>query len=178
MTESIPGRPSRAQAGFTLLEIMVALAILAVGAVCVLSTFAAALMLHSERQEKVRMKLAMDEARYEVQARWDSFRPTKAQPLPPAVKDAPCSRDPAVTYSVAFESVEGAPVGLDGARRGAVAVVTIVRDRRTDRAKESRIPLSRTGYTREDLKESITYEEERKAEADRPKKDASGRGPR
>lgn len=169
-----PRRPS----GFTLLEIMVALAILAVGAVCVLSTFAAALMLHSERVEKGRVRLALDEARAEVQAAWDGFRPTKAKPLPDPIKDAVYSRDPAVTWSAAFEPVEGAPVGLDGSTRGAVAVVTLVRDGRKDRPREVRVPLSRTGFTKEDLRESVTYEAERRSDQQKPKKDPSERGPR
>ena len=47
---------------------LIALAILAVGAVCVLSTFAAALALHMRRETDVRTARVMEEARIEAQS--------------------------------------------------------------------------------------------------------------
>ena len=68
--------------GFTLLEIMIALAILAVGVVCVLSTFAAAIALHLRRESDVRTARVLEEARVEAQEAWDAYKPPKSGTLP------------------------------------------------------------------------------------------------
>lgn len=154
--------PRRAQSGFTLLEIMIALAILAVGAVCVLSTFAAAIALHMRREDDVRMTRVMEEARTEALLAWNSWESTKEKPLPPPIKDQPFSRDPAVSYSISFELIEGQPTGLDGSANGAAALVQVRREGR-DRPRELRVYLSRSELRPADFRRSWTYDQEKKA---------------
>ena len=160
MTSAAP----RTERGFTLLEIMIALAILAVGSICVLSTFAAAIALHMRRETDVRTARVLEEARVEAQAAWDLHKPGKGMDLPPPLKDLSYSRDPSFLYSVSFEGVSGQPVGVDGKTGAVTAVVRISREGESAKGRESRIFLSRSGIRREDLKDSITYENEKKAE--------------
>lgn len=153
----------RPQSGFTLLEIMIALAILAVGAVCVLSTFAAAIALHMRREDDVRMSRVMEEARTEAQLAWNSWESSKGKPLPPPVRDQTYSRDPAVSYSITFELIEGQPVGLDGSANGAAALVEVRREGR-ETPRNVRIFLSRSELRPADFRKSWTYDYEKKAD--------------
>ena len=159
----IESRP-RSERGFTLLEIMIALAILAVGAVCVLSTFAAAIALHLRRESDVRTARVLEEARVEAQDVWDNYRPAKGGSLPAPLKDISYNRDPNFSYSVTFEPVDGQPVGVDGRVGAVAAVVRITRDGEAGRGRgrEARIFLARSGIRPEDLKGSFTYEYEKK----------------
>ncbi len=152
-------------AGFTLLEIMIALAIFAVGAICVLSTFAAALALHMRREADVRMARVMDEARNEAQNAWDSWTPTKERPLPPSIKDATYGRDLSIGYSISFQTVAGQPLGPDGLPGGIAAVVTVSRDGDPPgRTKVMRFFLLRSGFRAAEMKQSLTYDQERDAD--------------
>jgi prepilin-type N-terminal cleavage/methylation domain-containing protein len=152
----------RTERGFTLLEIMIALAILAVGAVCVLSTFAAAIALHLRRESDVRTARVLEEARVEAQEAWDAYKPPKPGTLPPPLKDLTYNRDPNFTYSVTFEPVDGQPVGADGRVGAVTALVRITREGEGNRAREARIFLARSGIRPEDLKGSLTWEYEKK----------------
>ncbi len=174
MIETAPG--TKAQKGFTLLEIMIALAIFAVGSICVLSTFAAALALHMRREADVRTARVMEEARIEAQASWDSFSPTKARPYPPPVKDVNYARDVTITYSISFEGVSGQPVGTDGLPGGVSAVVKVTKDGDPPgREKVMRFFILRSGFRAEERKTSLTYELEKDAEKEK-EKDAGSSG--
>jgi hypothetical protein len=153
---------------------MIALAILAVGAICVLSTFAAAIALHMRREDDVRMARVIDEARSEAQLAWNLWESTKQRPLPPAVTGQAYSRDPSVSYSITFELIEGQPRGLDGSANGAAARVVVVREGREDRPREVRVYLSRTEFRKADLEKSYTYDMERKID-EMKKNDPSAR---
>ena len=162
MTESLPV-PSRRERGFTLLEIMIALAVLAVGAVCVLSTFAAALALHMRREADVRMARVMEESRTEAQVAWDAWTPTKSAPLPPDVKEAPWARDPSLLYSITFQPVSGQPAGPDGITGGAKAVVRVLREGApAARAKTMEFFLVRGSFSAAERKTSVSWDQERK----------------
>ena len=172
MTDPVPA-PGRCR-GFTLLEIMIALAILAVGSICVLSTFAAAIALHMKREADVRGARVLEEARAEAQEAWDAWRPQPNKPLPPLMDNLFYSRDSHISYTIAFQPVSGQPKGLDGTASGVNALVTVSRegqDRRRDRTMK--LFLTRSGFRPEDMKGSLTYEQEK--EADRKKESDSSK---
>jgi prepilin-type N-terminal cleavage/methylation domain-containing protein len=77
-------RPSAA--GFTLLEVLLATSIMAVGTTSVLVVIATAAGMASQRQVNLRREQVIDEARHEAQAVVDAFRPGKQGPAAPAPK--------------------------------------------------------------------------------------------
>jgi len=165
MSDARRGRFRSRQGGFTLLEIMIALAVLAVGAVCVLSTFAAAIALHMRREDDVRMARVIDEARTEAQALWNGWRSDRDHPLPPPLKEQPWSRDSSFLYSISFQLIEGQPRGLDGSANGAAALIQVSREGRADRPpKEMLVFLARTEFKDAEMKRSLTWEQEKKAD--------------
>ncbi len=157
----VPGRCR----GFTLLEIMIALAIFAVGSICVLSAFAAAIALHMKREADVRGARVLEEARLEAQQAWDAWRPQPNRPLPPVLDHLAYSRDTSLTYSITFQPVEGQPRVLDGTPAGVAAEVRVFREGVDPRsARTMRLFLTRSGFRPEDMKESVTYEMEKEAD--------------
>ncbi|MFN0008160.1 MAG: type II secretion system protein [Planctomycetota bacterium] len=66
--------------GFTLLEVMVATSILAVGTVSVLAVFASAVGFANRRQTQAELSQVLDEARSEARSLVDGFRPGKTGP--------------------------------------------------------------------------------------------------
>lgn len=71
--------------GFTLLEVLLATAIMAVGTTSVLVVIATAAGMASQRQVNVRREQVMDEARHDAQAIVDAFRvPKTTAPAAPA----------------------------------------------------------------------------------------------
>jgi len=160
MSSAVPG--GSRERGFTLLEIMIALALFAVGAVCVLSTFAAAIALHMKREGDVRAARVLEEARRVAQDDWDHYEPTKRNPFPPERKGQPYSRDAGITYSIVYGAVAGQPRGLDGLPSGASATVRVVTGGDATRYREFQTFLVRTSPRPADLKESLTFEQEKR----------------
>jgi type II secretory pathway pseudopilin PulG len=74
----------RRSLGFTLLEVLLATGIMAVGTTSVLVVIATAAGLASQRQVNLRREQVLDEARHEAQAMVDAFRPGKAAAAPAA----------------------------------------------------------------------------------------------
>jgi prepilin-type N-terminal cleavage/methylation domain-containing protein len=169
---------SARERGFTLLEIMIALAILAVGAMCVLATFAAALGLHMRREADVRTARVMEEARIEAQNAWDNWTPSKGRPFPPAVTDMVYSRDVNLGYSISFEGVPGQPATPDNSPGGVAAVVKVSRaGEPPEKARQMRVFLVRSGFRAAERKESLTYEQEKEADKQKEKEQqSSGKG--
>ena len=160
---------ARREKGFTLLEIMIALALLAVGAVCVLSTFAAAIALHLRREGDVRAARVLEEAGRVAQDDWDTWNATKRQPFPPPRKEQAYSRDDMVSFAITYESAPGQPKGLDELPAGALAVVKIITAGDQTRVREERLFLVRSGPRPGELKSSLTFENEKKEEKSKPK---------
>jgi prepilin-type N-terminal cleavage/methylation domain-containing protein len=160
MTDAAPRR----ERGFTLLEIMIALALFAVGAVCVLSTFAAAIALHLKREGDVRAARVLEEARAMAQDDWDAWQPTKRSPFPPVRKGQPSTRDPSVTFSITYGPLQGQPAGIDGLPAGASASVVITAGGDSKRVREFQTFLVRSGPRAAELKESMSFEKEKRLE--------------
>jgi len=165
---------ARGERGFTLLEIMIALALLAVGAVCVLSTFAAAIALHLRRENDVRAARVLEEASRVAQDDWDSWQATKRNPYPPPRKEQSYSRDDLVAFAITYEAVPGQPKGLDELPSGALAVVRITTAGDRERTREERVFLVRSGPRPGELKSSLTFEKEKDDEKTKKANDPYG----
>lgn len=83
---------TRRQSGFTLLEVMLAMSILAVGATSILSIFVAAISFHTKRVEENRITEIYNHVRLHAEIAFETFDPTRVRegekPLPkPIVAD-------------------------------------------------------------------------------------------
>ena len=117
-------RTAGTRGGFTLLEVLLATAIMAVGTTSVLVVIATAAGMASQRQVLQRREQVIDEARHDAQAIVNSFRPgtpeagvakigtgkgtTKQQPAfktaPDTVTDRGSTRFGGFSYDLAFQS--------------------------------------------------------------------------
>jgi prepilin-type N-terminal cleavage/methylation domain-containing protein len=169
MIESLSPVDRRGQRGFTLLEIMISLAVLAVGAMCVLSTFAAAIALHMRRENAARQRMVVEEAVVEAQSMFDAYVPGgKGKELPPAIPGRAYSRDDQVEWSVTFLQADGVDP------RVAVRAKITIREedsRGQMREREEWAFLDRAGFPLSELKKSIGFEQEKK---DQEQKAGSG----
>jgi len=96
----------RSSPGFTLLEVLLATAIMAVGTTSVLVVIATAAGMASQRQVNVRREQVLDEARHDAQAMVDAFRPGKLAPAAPAAKGKTAKADTSAP-SISPPKVEG-----------------------------------------------------------------------
>lgn len=97
---------NRSSPGFTLLEVLLATAIMAVGTTSVLVVIATAAGMASQRQVNVRREQVIDEARHDAQAIVDAFRPGKPGPAAPAVKGKAAAKVN-TAVAIAPDKVEG-----------------------------------------------------------------------
>jgi prepilin-type N-terminal cleavage/methylation domain-containing protein len=74
-----PDGPRSATAGFTLLEVLIAMSILAVGATSVLAIFVAAVRFHTDRVEESRIVDLYNHAVTHAQVAFDAFDPSAVQ---------------------------------------------------------------------------------------------------
>jgi prepilin-type N-terminal cleavage/methylation domain-containing protein len=93
--------------GFTLLEVMLATVILAVGTTSVLVVFATAAGMASQRQVNLRREQVLDEARHHAQALVDAWRPAKASAPAAAPKGSKKTDTTAASAAYAPSKVEG-----------------------------------------------------------------------
>lgn len=82
---------ARKASGFTLLEVMVATSILAVGTVSVLAVFASAVGFANRRQSQAELAQVLEEARSEARSLVDAFRPPAGQTTKPKNSKTPVS---------------------------------------------------------------------------------------
>ena len=101
-----PNMRRLASRGFTLLEVLLATAIMAVGTTSVLVVMASAAGMASQRQVNVRREQVIDEARHDAQAMVDAFRPA-ATPTAAPVPGAKKSTRTAPSANVGPAKVEG-----------------------------------------------------------------------
>ena len=93
----IMARRASAERGFTLIEVLIAMSILAVGAASILSIFVWAIAFQSKRHEENRLKDLYNHAYTHARAKFNEFDPTavqKGQPIVPG-KIVADLRDPA-----------------------------------------------------------------------------------
>jgi prepilin-type N-terminal cleavage/methylation domain-containing protein len=154
--------------GFTLLEILMAMIILAIGGVGVLSLFAAAVGLQYDSVIDQRKALILADVVADAQQVVNAHAPVEDQLLPPDIQQTPTeqfARD--FDYSVKFSGSGMFPAG-----EGAVAEITLYY--RGNPLEPVRRILQRTVFSKPDIEKSVSYARDKKA--DQQKKDDSGNG--
>lgn len=159
--------------GFTLLEVLLATSILAVGTTSVLVVFATAAGMASQRQVNLRREQVVDEARHQAQAMVDAFRPgarpaaapapKKGDKAPPPAAEAPAKvegrkseRYDGFNYDLTFEPRDrGVPEkGYD--------VTIVVHYGGGELSTTASTTLMQTLIPPEEFESSVTWDEERK----------------
>lgn len=102
-------RGMRKSAGFTLLEVLLATGIMAVGTTSVLVVMATAVGMASQRQVNLRRAQVADEARDHAQTVLDGWNPAASAPAPAPVKGPK-------TRAAAAPTVTNAPAKVEGKR--------------------------------------------------------------
>lgn len=163
MTTTVP----RKEQGFTLLEILLAMMILAVGGVGILSLFATAVghqyrAVIKERQASILTTVVAD-----MQQRVNQHTPTQERPVPNDVAKKPVpgyERD--FQVEVKFSAPGNFPPG-----EGAIAYITLYyRGREVDTVMRV---LQRTVFSKSELKECISKARDKKADEQESKEDSS-----
>jgi prepilin-type N-terminal cleavage/methylation domain-containing protein len=164
--------------GFTLLEVLLATAIMAVGTTSVLVVMATAAGMASQRQVNLRREQVIDEARHYAQTCVDAFNPAKAAgAAAPAPKKGGKSDAAAIAYAPA--KVEGKKSDrYDGfnydltfdPRDRAVPekgydVTIVVHYGGGELSATATTTLMQTLVPMEEFETSVTWEEERKGQA-------------
>jgi prepilin-type N-terminal cleavage/methylation domain-containing protein len=151
--------------GFTLLEILLAMIILAVGGVSIISLFAAAVSLQYDSAMNQRRALILADMMGEAQQTLDAWSPTTAKPLPPDVAKKPAPQFPR-DFEVAMSFREA---GICPPGEGAIATISLFFKGRE--LTPARRILQRTVFTASELEASTSFEEDKKLEAQRKKED-------
>jgi prepilin-type N-terminal cleavage/methylation domain-containing protein len=162
-------RPS-SEAGFSLLEILVALTILAVGSVSVIALFAAAVQLQYKSAIEDQVGLLLPEIEARAQEVVNDFEYEESDPVPPDLppeadgwEDAPDSSG--YRYRVRFMAAD-AGLALPGE-----GYWIDVKVKPPGGGREIEFPrmwfLKRQLFSERELEESVTWEQEREGEADR-----------
>ncbi len=173
MTASEPA-PATRESGFTLLEVLIAMIVLAVGGVSILSLFAAAVAVQYDSVVGMRQADVVAEAAAEAQRALDGHAATPDAPLPPDIKRKPSPAAPAdFEVEISFHALAGFPEG-----EGAKAVIRVFH-RGVERDPVVRI-LQRTAFSTRELEESVSLERDRRADAEAAerKKAEEGNRPR
>jgi len=149
--------------GFTLLEILLAMIILAVGGVSVISLFAAAVSLQYDSALNQRRTLIIADVVADAQQALDAYAPTDKKPLPPDIEKRAAPQFPR-DFEVAVNFSE---VGICPPGEGAKAQIRLFYKGRELPAVER--VLQRTVFTSQELEESVSYKADQKADAEAKK---------
>lgn len=154
-SSSTPPSPER---GFTLLEILLALIVLAVAGVSVISLFAAAVSLQYESVVYERQSRILPDLVSEAQRELDAFTPTEEEKMPPGIERKPVAQYPRdFEFEVGFVPAPGLGIG-----EGAIATISVYyRGRALDPVVRV---LQRTTFTKAQLRESVSYKRDRQAD--------------
>ena len=151
--------PGTSAAGFTLLEILIAMTILALGGVMVISLFAAAVAMQYDSVVDRHKAEILSEVVAETQRVMNAYEPEEGKPVPPPIerRAAPqYARD--FEYSVTFTAAPDVPEG-----EGAVAqIVLYYRGNQLDPVEHV---LQRTVFTKAAREKLLSYERDKEAEA-------------
>lgn len=156
--------PRSMQRGFTLLEVMLATGLLAVGSVSVLVVLATAAGFASKRQAQQRLAQVLEEARYEALATVNTFRPSEEFPLPGGeggvAPDTVSRIFAGYSYQLRFQAVdkEVPEAGYD------VFVNVVYGD---GQEFQEQVVVAADVIPDEEFQRSLTYEEQREGDADR-----------
>lgn len=175
-------RKSR-RGGFTLLEILLATSILAVGTTSVLVVFATAAGMASQRQVNLRREQVVDEARHHAQALVDAFRPSTEKTAAPAPKKGDKSAASAAAIAPAkvtakkSDRYDGFDYDLTFEPRDRAVpekgydVVIVVHYGGGELSTTATTTLMQTLIPPEEFETSLTWQEERKglSQTDKPR---------
>ncbi len=157
-------RPARARSGFTLLEVMLATSLLAVGAVSVMIVLATAAGYASQRQSQQRLTQVLGEARNDARTLVNQFRPGGDAKLPGGqggkTEPKQSALYPGYTYALAFTDVDAAVP-----EAGYQVLVTVTYGDGLEETES--LIVSGDTIADDEFRTSRTYAEERAGEADR-----------
>lgn len=145
--------------GFTLLEILIAMTILALGGVLVISLFAAAVAMQYDSVVDRQKADILNEVVVETQQVLNAYEPEEGKPVPPPIEKRPApqySRD--FEYAVTFDQAPHAPSG-----EGAIARITLYY--RGNPLEPIEQVLQRTVFTKAAREKLLSYERDKKADA-------------
>lgn len=146
------------EGGFTLLEVLLAMIVLAVGGVSIMSLYAAAVSKQYDSVLSQRKALIYRDIVAEAQQVLDGHTPTKENPLPP-----PMEKRPAAGFRDFKVSVEFQGAGLFPPGEGAVAVIQLYLNE--EALKEPmRSVLQRTVFSEQELQKNLSYDRDRLAD--------------
>jgi len=160
---TIPPAGAGGADGFTLLEVLMATSLLAVGAVSVLLVLASAAGYASQRQGQQRLTQVLEEARNDARSRANAFVPT-ADAKVPGGEDGKIDAQqstlyPGFSYELAF-----APVDKDVPEAGYQVTVTV---RYGDAQEHDEVlVVGSDTVPDQEFTHSVTWDEERAGQAD------------
>ena len=169
---SAPPNGGGAQDGFTLLEVLLATSLMAVGAISVLVVLASAAGYATQRRTQQSLTQVLEEARNHARAMANAHVPSKEQPLPggkqAAVDPRSSSLYPAFAYSLKFDHVDKSVP--EAGYRVSVNVKYGVADGTEGIDKTETMVIASDTVPASEFERSITYDAQRKG-----KNDSSGR---
>jgi hypothetical protein len=152
-------RARTTRGGFTLLEILVALTVLAVGGVSVIAVFAAAVKLQYKSIVEEQVSLLLEPLHQIAQDRVDGFVYTEEKPVPDAIERTEVVESPGYEYEMTFEAADKR-LALPG--EGYWVKVLIHPPGGGKPVSPPRLWfIKRHVYTKEELEHSVTYDEEK-----------------
>ena len=156
----------RGSAGFTLLEVMMATALLAVGTTSIFMMLTAGNAFHVKRRRQQRVSQVLDEARFFAQSKVNNFTSTSARRVPGGDGGRIAEQGSRLFANYRFE-LRFSAVNLDVPDAGFSVDITV---RTADESSyEHSIVVARDTIPMEEFATSKTYEAERAGEADSSK---------
>ena len=165
VTTGVGGDPeTRPDAGFTLLEIVVAMTILAIGGVSIVALFAAAVQLQYKASIEDNVSLLLEPMHQIAQDRVDEYNYDPENPAPEPIELTDVPSQPGYRYEMTFQPADPR-LALPGEGYWVKLLIHPPGGGRPVGPPRLWF-IKRQIYTREELMRSVTYEEEREQEGD------------